>query len=407
MNSAKRVSNQTINSKKEDKDKGVAQSSGNGRVIAIGIAAVFLVFVIVMVCWEKLHPRLIMTVNDEKIYLSDMMTDIYSTEQTGAYLDQIYKQSNGGSYWSAESKDGQTYGEILKENTLNTVMQKQMMYDEAIEAGYTLTDEENTQIESDAEKMYSELTASVKNNTGLNKKKILAYYQKKTLADRYKKDWIDTFDIDDAKVISDAGITPEAYRQYDIQYYYIPYSSTDDNGNEIVMSDDEKAAAIAELQNSYNDISGLEDFSTYIDSSSNGSSEKADANANATPAPTENPGPKAPEGTNIKYTTKSIIANETADEAGFDDELLNSIKAMNNGDITGSVVEDSKGCYIIKMVENNSTEKYDSECSSAISEKEEEVFQEKIEQLEADKYVVEVNDDEWDKVAFGSVTINN
>ena len=30
--------------------------------------------------------------------------------------------------------------------------------------------------------------------------------------------------------------------------------------------------------------------------------------------------------------------------------------------------------YIIKMVENNSTEKYDSECSSAISEKEEEVF---------------------------------
>ena len=27
---------------------------------------------------------------------------------------------------------------------------------------------------------------------------------------------------DDAQVISDAGITPEAYRQYDIQYYYIP-----------------------------------------------------------------------------------------------------------------------------------------------------------------------------------------
>ena len=59
MNSAKRVSNQTINSKKEGKDKGVAQSSGNGRVIAIGMAAVFLVFVIVMVCWEKLIQDLL------------------------------------------------------------------------------------------------------------------------------------------------------------------------------------------------------------------------------------------------------------------------------------------------------------------------------------------------------------
>ena len=43
----------------------------------------------------------------------------------------------------------------------------------------------------------------------------------------------------------------------------------------------------------------------------------------------------------------------------------------------------------------------------AISEKEQEVFQTEIDNLEVDKYVVEINDDEWDKVKFGSITINN
>jgi foldase protein PrsA len=79
---------------------------------------------------------------------------------------------------------------------------------------------------------------------------------------------------------------------------------------------------------------------------------------------------------------------------------------MKNDQISDSVVEDSNGCYIFKMVDNNSTERYDSECENAITEKENEEFQNKIDELEVDKYLIEVNDDEWDKVTFGKTTIN-
>ena len=408
MNSAKRVSNQTIKKNdKKSKNTPPADYAGKKNIIVFSIIGVALFLVISVVLWENLHPRLIFTVNGEKVYLSDMMTDIYMSESTGDYMDQLYKQNYGpsSSYWDAESNDGMTYGEILKDNTLESSMQREMMYQEAVEAGYTLSDEENATCEENAASLYDQLSGSVKNKTGLNKKKILQYYQKKTLADRYKADWIDTFDINDEALITEAGITKEDYRQYDIQYYYIPYTETDDQGNETPVSDDKKAEALKELEASYSDIAGLADFTTYID---NGTAESQNTEGtDNTAAPTdnaaENAGPKAPEGTNIKYTTKSFIEK---DEPVFSEELTAQVKAMENGTVTGGVVEDEKGCYIIKMVENNSTERYDSECESVITDKENEEFQTKIEDLEVDKYLIELNDKEWDKVTFGKVTIN-
>lgn len=80
---------------------------------------------------------------------------------------------------------------------------------------------------------------------------------------------------------------------------------------------------------------------------------------------------------------------------------------MNNEEISSKVVQDSKGCYIIKMVNNNSTERYDSECESVITSAENEKFNEEIDNLEVEKYMIEFNDDEWDKLEFGSVTIGD
>lgn len=403
MNSAKRVSNQTIK-KNEKQSRNTAPSEGASKknIIIVSAFAAALVLVIAIVLWENLHPRVIFTVNGEKIYLSDMMTDIYMTESTGQYMDSLYKQNYGSqaSYWDAESNDGMTYGEILKDNTLESCMQREMLYKEAVEAGYTLTEEEVTTCDENTTSLYDQLTSAVKNKTGLNKDKIRKYYEKKTLADRYKEDWIDSFDIDDEQLIADAGITKEDYRQYDIQYYYIPYTEQDDQGNEVPLGDDKKAELLNELQASYSDIAGLEDFTTYIDNGTTDNQAGDGTDAEQTAEPT---GPKAPEGTNIKYTTKSFIEK---DDPVFSEELTAQVKAMENGAVTDGVVEDENGCYIIKMVENNSTEKYDSECKSVIEEKENEEFQDNIDNLEVDKYLIEVNDKEWDRVTFGSVTID-
>ncbi len=396
MNSAKRVSNQTIknNNKKDDVKKNDGVASKKGTVIISSCVAV-LVLIIAMVCWEQLHPKLVLKVNGEKVYLKDIMYDIYVTESTGAYMDTLYQQNYGSSYWAIENEDGTTNAELLKDNTIEAVSQKYMLYNEAINNGYTLTEEETSAASTDATEAYDQLSADVKNKTGLTKDSLVKYYEMQTLADRYKQDWIDSFDIDDASLIAD--INKDDFRQYDIQYYYIPYTSTDANGEETTISDDEKAAFVSELEDSYKDIAGLEDFSTYISTETASSAEGAEATA--TPAP----GPKAPEGTNIKYSTKSFI--ET-DEDVFGEDLLDEIKAMDNDEITSGVVADDNGCYIIKMVNNNSSERYDSECETAITDEENRVYAEKIDELEVESYLIEINDKEWNKIKFGSVTIN-
>lgn len=398
MNSAKHISNQTINNDSRKKSGAPVQNQKKIFVIS-GIVAVIVLFLVIMVCWENLHPRLILKINDKKVYLSDIMVDIYMNESTGEYMNSLYKQNYGSDYWSLENDDGMTNAEILKDNTIESVMQKYMMYYEAEANGYTLTDEENTNIEQEASEAYEQMTAAVRNKSGITKDDVVEYYKMQTLADNYKNAWIDSFDIDDAAIT--AGVNPADYRQYDIQYYYIPYTTTDEAGTSVPMSDEQKSAALAELQASYGDIAGLEDFTTYID---NTSSQTAAEGAETTPTPA--PGPKAPEGTNIKYTTKSFIETDTADTIGLDDTLVAEIKAMDNESITDKVVEDSNGCYIIKMVNNNSTERYESECESLITEEENRVFDEEIDKLEVEKYYIELNDSEWDKVEFGKTTIN-
>ena len=97
MNSAKRISNQTIKNDnlKTDKDKGTSSQTRKKGIIISAICGVVVLFLVVMVLWENLHPKLIFTINGEKVYLSDIMVDIYMNESTGAYMNSLYQQNYG------------------------------------------------------------------------------------------------------------------------------------------------------------------------------------------------------------------------------------------------------------------------------------------------------------------------
>lgn len=397
MNSAKRISNQSVKTEtKTNNETNVVVDKKKGLIIA-GVGALVVLVLIIAVLWENLHPKLIFTINGNKVYLDDMMVDIYMNESTGEYMNQLYQQNYGSSYWNIVNDDGYTNAELVKDNCLESTMQKYMMYYEAVDAGLTLTDEENNEAEANATSAYEQLTADVKNKTGLTKQDFVDYYKMSTLAGNYKTAWINSFDIDDAALTAD--ISKEDLRQYEIQYYYIPYTTTDENGKSVDMDDAQKKSAVAELEASYDDILSLSDFSTYISTSSSASTDES-----ATPSPA--PEATAPEGTNIKYSSKNFIETDEAGTIGFDEELVKTIKAMNNNDISETVVEDSKGCYIIKMVNNNSTERYETECENVIADAEAERFSEEIDNLEVEKYYIDLKDNEWDKVEFGKVTIN-
>ena len=185
MNSAKRISNQTIKNDnlKTDKDKGTSSQTRKKGIIISAICGVVVLFLVVMVLWENLHPKLIFTINGEKVYLSDIMVDIYMNESTGAYMNSLYQQNYGSDYWSIVNDDGVTNAELLKDNSIEVIMQKYMMYHEALDNGYTLSDEEKQTAESQAKEVFDQMTSKTKNKTGISKQDIVDYYEMKALAD--------------------------------------------------------------------------------------------------------------------------------------------------------------------------------------------------------------------------------
>lgn len=399
MNLAKRLSNSTLKEKDKNKKSEEKQTKPKNK-FAIGMVsacAAVIVVLIALICWEDLHPRVIYTVNGENVYLSDMMYDIATQEAYGQQMDQYYSQM-GNSFWTYDN-DGMTQAEVLKDNILESSMETSMLYTEAVNAGYTLTDEEISSIESKASTEFDQFTPDMKKRTGLTKDKIVEILKKQSIADKYKDAWIETFNIDKEKITS--TVSPEEYRQYDIQYYYIPYTSTDEEGNTVEMTPDERKAAKKELKASYNDIFGLEDFSTYVDNATDEAAQDA-----STPTATPVPGPKAPEGSRIQFKEANILEKDTPEATGFDEVLLAQIKMMENETIMDKVLEDTNGCYIIKMLNNDSKEAYDNECTRLIEDAKSKEYEEQIGLLEAEKYTIELKEDEWEKIEIGKVTIN-
>lgn len=368
MNNAKNImKNQGVNAKRES----VIIWDKNKVLILGGLIAV--VLIVAAVCYEQLRPRLIMTVGSEKIYLTDMMYDIYTQEQSGNSISSIYQQIYGSDYWNAQvDEDGNTGAEVAKDAALAAAQQREVLYQEAVVQGYTLTDEEKTAVAEKVKTTRESMTDAQKKMNGLDEKTLTKVLERDTLASRYKQNVIDSFDIDDAAITK--TISKEDNRQYDLQYYYVATKKTDNEGKSTDLSDAEKADLETKMNELKTKAVKAEDFSKLLEENDD---------------------------SGITYQTKALI--ET-DKDFISDKALKQIKKMKNKEITDVLVGDDGSYYLVRMENNNSTEAYDNAVKEAISTEENTQFEESYSNM-LDNYTIEENDDEWDKVKMGQVTL--
>ena len=104
----------------------------------------------------------------------------------------------------------------------------------------------------------------------------------------------------------------------------------------------------------------------------------------------------------IKYNTGKFT--EKSGWVFVSDKNLKKIKALKNGEISEPFIDDSKGYYVfVKMIDNNSTEAYQSECNKAIDAARQAKYDEWYKGIK-DGYKVKVNNEIWDEVTIGAVT---
>lgn len=368
MNSAKRVVKGEASAKKQQKK--LQQGGGNSKKGMVAGAVIVAVVVIIsaIIAWENLHPKLILTVNGEKTYLEDMNYQIMQAEQMHNSIASIYEQMGySESYWAME-QDGVTTQETVREQVINEEIQQQILYAEAIKAGYEATDEEKEEAAASAKETLESMSDSQKKKTGFTEDSLTKILTEETVALRYRQDLIDGFAIDDEEIR--AGVDKEQYKEYKTQYFFVS-TEAEEEGSELTDAQKEelRQALVAKAE----EAKDTEDWSTVIDSED--------------------------EDETVSYGAMDFIKEDTS----YDAAAMQKAMTMENGEIS-DVVEGEDGYYIIKMVDNNSQERYEEEVEDAITEVENQKFDEEYLSI-YENYQVTINTKEWNKVELGNVTM--
>ncbi len=326
---------------------------------------------IVGILFDQLYKRPLVTIDDKNYYLEDLTYQFYNTESTYNYINQLY----GGSYWDMPYSEGSdmTVREYAKLEAINNVVYEEILYNEAIANGYTLTQEEIDKIDENIDSALIDGGLSDKfiEKNGFTAEYLKSVFTKNTLATRYKQDVVDSFDINDEEI--EAGIPYDDYRQYDIESIFISTVKTNEEDyTKTPLNDADKKAALDKITALRDKALDTEDWSTLVPED-----EKE-----------------------LQYRTSNFLAKDTS----FSEVLMNKMLAMENGAIT-DVAEEEDGYYVIRMINNNSTETFDRTVVDAIKAKEEEAFSEEYVNNILPKHNFELNNKAIGNLRMGRLTL--
>lgn len=321
-------------------------------------------------CSKKEDPAesVVVTVGDTNITLDEMMYYIYAVEASGQQYEALYQQYYGTSYWDSEYSEGVTMRDQAKSYVMDTAVMYEILYQKAVEAGYTLTDDEKTEAETNVDSILTNMSSEQKKVTGFTKESLTKTMEKLSIAKKYYDELIDGFDIDD-EAIKDT-IKYDDYRQYNTEYLFASTTKYDENYNTVDLTDEEKEAKKASITAALDKVKAGDEFSAI-----------AEADTNLTTS-----------------TTNFVNGDSTADA----DYEAAAVKLENDG--ISDIVETASGYYIIKMVDNNSTESYDAAVEDAISSAENDAFETKYEEMKKE-YTITENDKVWGSIVIGNTTI--
>jgi foldase protein PrsA len=335
----------------------------------IAVSIVLVVVLIGGVLFDQLYKRTILTINGDKYNINDLSYYFYNTESTYDYIDQLY--GGTGSYWDmTNDTTGLTNRESSGQDAIGAAIYNEVMYREAKANNYTLTDDEKKTVDTDVNNMLTgESTKKIAKQNHYTKKYLTDIFTKTTLAERYHQDQIKKLNIDEAGI--KAKINYEDYRQYDVEYLFISTKTTDDKGNSVAMTADQKTAAYDKISSYYDKAKTTEDWSKLLPDT-----EK-----------------------DLQYQTTSF----KKDDSTFPDDFKTKIMAMENNAVS-EITETDNGYYLVRMKNNNSTEAYDSAVDSAIKNAQDEAFSPVYQDI-LKKYNYKINNKELDKLPMGEITL--
>lgn len=364
MNKSKRIKKAVTETGDKGKERVV-----NSKVLTIS-AIVFVVILIGALLFDQLYESPLLTIDGKKYHMQDLSYYFYTVEYQYDSLDQMF--GGTGAYWNMSADDSGTVSirDVAKEEAINNSIYNELLYNEAVSEGYALTEEEKNTADTNAENMMEgALSEEIISKSKFTKEYLTEVLGKTALVARFRKDKVDALDIDDEEI--KAGVSYEEYRQYDVEYLFTSKKTTGEDGNSVDKTEDQKTTDSNTLKSYYEKAKTAEDWSKLL-----AEDEKA-----------------------VTYQTSDFIKSDTT----FDDEFEAKIMAMENGEIS-EVYETDSGYYVVRMIDNNSSESYDNAVKDAITAAENEGFT-NIYQDILKKHEYKVNQTVLRSLTMGSITL--
>lgn len=236
---------------------------------------VILVLVAALLIWSSgFFQRRITaaTVGGENLSVGEMQYYYSSVRNNELYYQQLYSQygitvvSDPYVVYDSSSEEGdsqiyntetnQTYAEHFRESALDSAKQDIALANAAKEAGYSLSSDGKSDMQDSLKELknqiktngWSSLSAYLKRAYGkyVNESVYTACVERNTLASEYKTHKQDSLTYTTSQLEDYEKENPALLQSYDYRYAYIsgtPETKTDENGNTVDATDEEKAAA--------------------------------------------------------------------------------------------------------------------------------------------------------------------
>lgn len=309
-------------------------------------------------CGSFKEDDVAVTVDDKEITAG--VANFYA-RYTQAQFETYYSAYLGDNIWSTEAEEGKTYEESVKDSVLETLETMVLLEAHMDEYDVSLSDEEEQVIEKAVKEFDESNALEDKELVSGSKETVKRAMTLMAIQDKMKE-------AIEAGV--DTEVSDEEAAQKSMQYVLFSYTSTDDDGESVDMTDEEKAEVKSKAEAFAEGAKAAEDFSTYA---------------------TE----QGAEAKTATFNSESTSPSE---------DLIKAVDALEEGGVT-DVIETDTGCYVAKVTSLLDREATDSKKQAIISERKQQLYTDTCDEW-LDEADIKVNDSVWKKIDFNDMTIS-
>lgn len=316
-------------------------------------------------CSIKDHTP-ILTINDKKLYQKDFIYDIYLVETEGERMENYIQDTLDVSYWDYE-QNGSSMRELAKDSVLSRVVLYEILSDQANQNGISLSQQELSQNQEAISQIMQTVSEEDIKRLGITREIISDSYNKIALGDKYYKELLNGFYVNEDVI--HARLNPEDYREYKTECLFLPYTTGEDN--KAIFLSNGKSASLKPILSEvlFSSEQGVE-FAELLN-----------------------------EDIGFVYMTRDFIYGDSSCEKEYQEAAMQ----LKNGAYSNLILTE-QGYYIIHMLDNHSTQKYEMAVEEAIREEKEKQFEIYYDSLK-ENYNININFPVWTKIQIGDTSV--